>query len=120
MERPDYFNLENGKKSKLPFSKNEYERRLKGLREIMNQHDLEVVLLTSMHGVAYYSGFLYTSFGRPYGCVVTHEKCITVSANLDAGQPWRRSIDENIIYTDWKRDNFLKALVAIVGKKQPP
>ena len=120
MERPDYFNLENGKKSKLPFSKNEYERRLKGLREIMNQHDLEMVLLTSMHGVAYYSGFLYTSFGRPYGCVVTYEKCITVSANLDAGQPWRRSIDENIIYTDWKRDNFLKALVAIVGKKQPP
>ena len=120
MERPDYFNLENGKKSKLPFGKNEYERRLKGLREIMNQHDLEMVLLTSMHGVAYYSGFLYTSFGRPYGCVVTHEKCITVSANLDAGQPWRRSIDENIIYTDWKRDNFLKALIAIVGKKQPP
>ena len=70
MERPDYFSLENGKKSKLPFSKNEYERRLKGLREIMNQHDLEMVLLTSMHGVAYYSGFLYTSFGRPYGCVV--------------------------------------------------
>ena len=120
MERPDYFNLKNGNKSKLPFSKNEYERRLKGLREIMSQHDLEMVLLTSMHGVAYYSGFLYTSFGRPYGCVVTHEKCITISANLDAGQPWRRSIDENIIYTDWKRDNFLKALVAIVGRKQSP
>ena len=52
MERPDYFNLKNGNKSKLPFSKKEYERRLKGLREIMNQHDLEMVLLTSMHGVA--------------------------------------------------------------------
>ena len=120
MERPDYFNLKNGNKSKLPFSKNEYERRLKGLREIMSQQDLEMVLLTSMHGVAYYSGFLYTSFGRPYGCVVTHEKCITISANIDASQPWRRSLDENIIYTDWKRDNFLKALVAIIGRKQPP
>ena len=54
MERPDYFNLKNGNKSKLPFSKNEYERRLKGLREIMNLHDLEMILLTSMHGVAYY------------------------------------------------------------------
>ena len=120
MDRPDYFNLKNGNKSELPFSKKEYERRLDGLRKIMNQHDLEMVLLTSMHGVAYYSGFLYTSFGRPYGCVVTHEKCITVSANIDAGEPWRRSIDENIIYTDWNRDNFLKALVAIVGKKSPP
>ena len=120
MYRPDYFNLKNGNISELPFSKKEYERRLGGLRKIMNQHDLEMVLLTSMHGVAYYSGFLYTSFGRPYGCVVTHEKCITVSANIDAGEPWRRSIDENIIYTDWNRDNFLKALVAIVGKKSPP
>ena len=120
MDRPDYFNLKNGNKSELPFSKKEYERRLDGLRKIMNQHDLDMVLLTSMHGVAYYSGFLYTSFGRPYGCVVTHEKCITVSANIDAGEPWRRSIDENIIYTDWNRDNFLKALVAIVGKKSPP
>ena len=60
MDRPDYFNLKNGNKSELPFSKKEYERRLGGLRKIMNQHDLEMVLLTSMHGVAYYSGFLYT------------------------------------------------------------
>jgi len=120
MDRLDFFNLKNGNKSKLPFSKTEYERRLKGLRELMNRHDLEMVLLTSMHGVGYYSGFLYTSFGRPYGCVITHEKCITVSANIDAGQPWRRSISENVIYTDWKRDNFLRALVSIVGKKQPP
>ena len=120
MDRPDYFNLKNGNKSKLPFSKSEYERRLKGLRELINQHDLEMILLTSMHGIAYYSGFLYTSFGRPYGCVVTQDKCITVSPNIDAGQPWRRSISENIIYTDWKKDNFLKALVSIVGKKQTP
>ena len=38
MDRPDYFNLKNGNKSELPFSKKEYERRLDGLRKIMNQH----------------------------------------------------------------------------------
>ena len=26
---------------------------------------------------------------------------------------------ENIIYTDWKRDNFLRAIVSIVGKDEP-
>ena len=120
MKRPNYFNLENGDKSKLPFSKSEYERRLNGLRKIMNQNDLEMVLLTSIHGVGYYSGFLYCSFGRDYGCVITNERCITISANIDAGQPWRRSIDENIIYTDWEKDNFLKALAATIPENQSP
>ena len=27
---------------------------------------------------------------------------------------------ENVIYTDWKRDNFLKAIVSIVGREEPP
>ena len=32
MERPDFFELKNGNKSKLPFSKEEYEKRLSKLR----------------------------------------------------------------------------------------
>ena len=28
MERPDFFTLKNGEKVKLPFSKNEYDRRI--------------------------------------------------------------------------------------------
>ncbi len=88
----------------------EYDRRLNGLRRIMARMDLPAVLLTSMHNIAYYSGFLYCSFGRPYACVVTQDTCTTVSANIDAGQPWRRSFGDNITYTDWQRGNYWRAI----------
>ena len=55
----------------LPFSNAEYERRLTALRRIMAKHDVSATVLTSMHNIAYYSGSLYCSFGRPYACVVT-------------------------------------------------
>lgn len=110
IKRPDYFTSHNGKKAPLPFSKAEYARRLGNLRTIMDAHDIEAVLLTSMHNIAYYSGFLYCSFGRPYACVVTQEACTTVSANIDAGQPWRRSVEDNVIYTDWQRNNYWRAV----------
>lgn len=108
--RPQYFSLENGEKAPLPFSENEYQRRLAALRQIMAALDVPAVLFTSMHNIAYYSGFLYCAFGRPFGCVVTVDQCTTVSANIDAGQPWRRSVAGNLIYTDWRRDNFWRAV----------
>ncbi len=120
MERPDFFQLKNGEKVKLPFSQKEYDSRLYKLRELMSEKDLDVVILTSMHNIAYYSGFIYCSFGRPYSCVVTLKKIITVSANIDASQPWRRSHCDNIIYTDWKRHNFLKSIISIIGKDTHP
>lgn len=113
--RPEFFSRHDGGKAKSPFSHEEYQRRLSGLRAIMSEEGVDAVLLTSMHNIAYYSGFLYCSFGRPYGCVVTHDSCTTVSANIDASQPWRRSIDENVIYTDWKRDNYWRAVKELVG-----
>ena len=115
MQRPDFFTLHNGEKAKLPFSNGEYENRLSALRKVMAEHDVEVVIFTSMHNIAYYSGFLYCAFGRPYACVVTQDRSVTVSANIDLGQPWRRSYDENVIYTDWRRDNYVRALQSIVG-----
>ena len=115
MERPDFFKLENGKKVKLPFSKKEYDERVKKLREVMSKNNLNIVILTSMHNIAYYTGFIYCSFGRPYGCIITQKKVSTISANIDAGQPWRRSHCDNIIYTDWKRDNFFKAITSIIA-----
>ena len=105
--RPDAFRFHNGEKAKLPFTTKEYERRLSRLRRIMARMDLPAVLLTSMHNIAYYSGFLYCSFGRPYACVVTRDTCTTVSANIDAGQPWRRSFGDNVTYTDWQRGKKL-------------
>ena len=120
MERPDFFSLKNGSKSKLPFSNKEYEERLKKIRTVMSKNNLDMIILTSMHNIAYHTGFIYCSFGRPYSCVITEKKIVTISANIDASQPWSDSFCENIIYTDWKRDNFLKAIVSIIGRDEPP
>jgi len=120
MERPDFFDLKNGKKAKLPFSDKEYKNRLNKIRETMSKKKMDMVILTSMHNIAYYTGFIYCSFGRPYGCLITEKKIVTISANIDASQPWRRSNCDNVIYTDWKRDNFLRAIVSIIGRKNPP
>ena len=57
--------LENGVKAPLPFSAAEYERRIAGLRQIMADHNCDAAVLTSMHNVAYYTGFLYCAFGGP-------------------------------------------------------
>lgn len=114
MKRPDFFKLENGEKAVLPFSSSEYDNRLAGLRAAMENAGQQVAIFTSMHAIAYYSGFLYCSFGRPYACVVTADKCTTVSANIDAGQPWRRCHGDNVIYTDWQRDNFIRAVASLV------
>ena len=120
MERPDFFELKNGSKVKLPFSDQEYKNRLNKIRETMSKKKVGMVILTSMHNIAYYTGFIYCSFGRPYGCVITEKKIVTISANIDASQPWRRSNCDNVIYTDWKRDNFLRAIVSIIGREDPP
>lgn len=113
--RPEFFTRHDGGKAKLPFSKDEYARRLNALRAIMAQRDIPAVVLTSMHNIAYYSGFLYCAFGRPYGCVVTQDACTTVSANIDASQPWRRSVEDNVIYTDWKRNNYWRAVADLTS-----
>ena len=116
--RPDFFTLHNGDKAPLPFSDQEYENRLRKLRTLMANRQVDAMLLTSMHNIAYYSGFLYCSFGRPYACVVTADQCVTVSANIDLGQPWRRCYGDNVIYTDWQRNNYYRALNTIIGANQ--
>ena len=120
MERPDFFELKNGSKVKLPFSQTEYQNRLNKLRTTISKNNLDMIILTSMHNIAYYTGFIYCSFGRPYGCIISEKKIVTISANIDASQPWRRSFCDNVIYTDWQKDNFLKAIVSIIGKDEPP
>ena len=82
MKRPNFFQLKNGSKAKLPFTDNEYEVRLKNLREIISNKNLDAVILTSIQNIAYYSGFLYCSFGRPYACIITSKSTTVVSAIL--------------------------------------
>ena len=57
MERPDFFELKNGEKVKLPFTDKEYNDRVSKLRSVMDQNGLDMVILTSMHNVC----LLYTS-----------------------------------------------------------
>ena len=59
MERPDFFTLHNGDKAKLPFTDKEYQNRVNGLREAMSKNNLDMIILTSMHNIAYYTGFIY-------------------------------------------------------------
>ena len=103
--------IPNGSKVPLTFSDSEMERRLSLLRKVMADQGVDVALLTSYHNVKYYSDFLYTSFGRPYAYVVTLDDQFTVSANIDAGMPWRRSFGDNVVFTDWHRDNYLWVIV---------
>src|SRR5699024_6037552 len=98
------------------FSNEEMERRNAILRQNMAEMGIEAVLFTSYHNINYYSDFLYTSFGRSYALVVTQDKHVTVSANIDAGQPWRRSFGDNIVYTDWRRDNFQYAVATVLSE----
>jgi creatinase len=110
--------MHNGEKAALPFGALEYETRLRGLRRIMEEKGVQAAVLTSMHNVAYYSGFLYCSFGRPYALVVTPETSVTISAGIDAGQPWRRSHGDSLTYSDWSRDNFERAVAHVAGDGQ--
>src|SRR5699024_2529567 len=75
------------------------------------------VILTSYHNIKYYSDFLFTYFGRSYALVVTQQESITVTANIDAGMPWRTSYGDNIVYTDWRRDNFYYGLQEALNRQ---
>lgn len=114
MDRPQQYRFHQGEKQ-LPFSSDEYDARLAGLRAIMREQDVDACVFTSMHNIAYYSGFLYCSFGRPYGLVVTPTDSVTISAGIDAAQPWRRCHGDNITYTDWQRNNYWRAIKSVTG-----
>jgi len=113
--RPDFYRFHNGEQAPLPFEAAEYDARIAELRDRMDAQGATAAVFTSMHNMAYYSGFLYCAFGRPYACVVTEDACVTISAGIDAGQPWRRCHGDNITYTDWQRDNFWRAVREVTG-----
>ncbi|MEM6887495.1 MAG: aminopeptidase P family protein [Pseudomonadota bacterium] len=114
--RPEMYRFHNGEKAPLPFAAEEYEARLAELRKRMEVAGAQAAVFTSMHNIAYYAGFLYCAFGRPYALVVTDTDAVTISAGIDAGQPWRRSFADNITYTDWQRDNFWRAVASVAGE----
>ncbi|XP_077985789.1 creatinase-like [Glandiceps talaboti] len=109
-DMPRVVELKNGTKVKGTFSEKEMERRVNCLRKYMEDNRIEASVLTSYHNINYYSDFLYCAFGRHYGLVITMDKSIFISNNVDGGQPWRRTHGDNIAYTDWHKDNFFFAI----------
>ena len=113
---PKNLTLPNGSKVKPTFSKAELERRLSRLRQHMAEQQIDAVLFTSYHNINYYSDFVYCRFGRDYGLVVTQEGYTTITANIDGGQPYRRNqLGDNLIYTDWHKDNFYHSVMQLIG-----
>ncbi len=115
MQMPELIEIKNGEPVKGTFSEAEMTGRLTRLRQQMAQTGIDVALFTSYHSICYYSDFLFCSFGRSYGLVVDQQRSVSISANIDGGQPWRRAFaQENLVYTDWQRDNFFRAVQQLV------
>ena len=100
----------NGEKEYSPFSESEMKRRQDNVRRWLAENSVDATLFTSYHCINYYSGWLYCYFGRKYGMFIGHDNATTISAGIDGGQPYRRSFGDNITYTDWRRDNFYRAV----------
>lgn len=100
----------NGEKGFRPFSDGEMARRHGAVRAWMDRNEVGAVLFTSPHGVGYFSGWLYRAFGRRYGMVLTREGATTISSGIDGGHAWRRGVGQNVTYTDWRRDNYYRAI----------
>ena len=109
--------IRNGAKTPAVFSAAEMAARLGRLRAHMAAEGIAACLFTSYHNVNYYDHFLYCSFGRPYGLVVTDKDVTAIVANIDYGQPWRRGLGETVTYTDWQRDNFFRAVQRLIPAK---
>ncbi len=118
MDRPRTFTIENGAKAAPTFSEREMSARLARLRAHMASEDVDAVLFTSIHNINYFTDFVYCSFGRPYGLVVTQDRSTTISANIDGGQPWRQSFGDQITYTDWQRDNYYAAVRELIPRSR--
>jgi len=118
MTMPDLIYIDNGERVRHSFSDAEYAQRIGKLRAMMATKGVDTTLFTSYHNINYYSDFLYCSFGRFYGLVVTQDKVVLIAANIDGGQPWRKGVcDRALIYTDWQQGNYFRALAQEIPNK---
>lgn len=113
---PRLTRMENGEKAVPTFTKAEMDRRISNLRHHMQTNSIEGVLFTSIHNINYFSDYLYCSMGRPYGLVITMDKVTCLSSLVDGGLAWRRvATGDNLIYTDWHKDNFWLGVKSEIG-----
>ena len=109
--------IQNGAPVQHTFSDAEYARRRAALQNALAETGADCAFFTSAHNINYYGDFLYCAFGRPYGLAFADGKTTTISANIDGGQPHRRTVGENIVYTDWQRGNFFRAVQKTLPQK---
>lgn len=114
MPQPNLIRFANGEKAQPTFSTAEMASRLGKLRRALEAQRLDAALFTSYHNINYYADFLYCAFGRDYGLVVDFDKQTSISAGIDGGQPGRRTCGENLIYTDWRRGNYYRAVQELI------
>ncbi|MBT6140338.1 MAG: M24 family metallopeptidase [Rhodospirillaceae bacterium] len=114
MELERLKHIENGTPVDHTFSAVEMARRILALRQHMASSGIDAAVFTSYHNINYYADFLYCSFGRVYALVVTSDEVTSITANIDGGQPWRRTVGRNLVYTDWRRDNYEHAVRSVV------
>ena len=118
MTMPDMIYIDNGERVRHSFTDAEYANRIGKLRAMMAKKGVDTTLFTSYHNINYYSDFLFCSFGRFYGLVVTQDKVVLIAANIDGGQPWRKGVcDRALIYTDWQQGNYFRALAQEIPNK---
>lgn len=116
MQMPNTLTIPNGEKVRGMFSEAEMRSRQQKLRQYMAASDVDAVLFTSYHNINYFSDFVYCRFGRDYGLAVTQDIHTTITANIDGGQPYRRNaLGDNLVYTDWQKDNFFRAVQQLIG-----
>ncbi len=118
LNMPSTIQIPNGKPVNPTFSQQEMQGRVDRLRLLMSDLQIDSVLMSSIHNINYYGDFLYCTFGRKYGLVITHDNQTSVTANIDGGQPYRRTFGENLVYTDWQQDNYYKAIATLIKGKQ--
>ena len=83
MDRPRLLTLHNGSRVQPTFSEAEMTARNQRLRDYMSEQGIDSTLFTSIHNINYFSDFVYCSFGRNFGLVVTQDAHTTISANVD-------------------------------------
>ncbi|WP_375055245.1 M24 family metallopeptidase [Zobellella sp. DQSA1] len=116
MQMPNTLTIPNGEKVRGIFSREEMLSRQQKLRQYMAANEVDAVLFTSYHNINYFSDFVYCRFGRDYGLAVTQDIHTTITANIDGGQPYRRNaLGDNLVYTDWQKDNFFRAVQQLIG-----
>lgn len=95
----------------LPFPAEEYAARLDGVRDILQMHGLDALLLTSRPNVAYLTGQDPAPSAPPLACVVTATGC-TAIAGSGLG---RQGAVARLGYSAWRADGFWQAVASVLG-----